>query len=72
MIGLLPVKVSMTIKEQITLSRSGERAKTSGHFYARLRAVQENSGFREFVGCRTRAVTGGSGANGLKTLCLVF
>ena len=49
MIGLLPVKVPMTTKEQITLSRSGERAKTSGHFYGR---------FREFVGCRTRAVTG--------------
>ena len=56
MIGLLPVKVSMTTKEQITLSRSGERAKTSGHFYGR---------FGEFVGCRTRAVTGGSGANGI-------
>ena len=48
----------MTTKEQITHSRSGERAKTSGHFYGQ---------FREFVGCRTRAVTGGSGANGLNT-----
>ena len=40
MIGLLPVKVSMTTKEQITLSRSWERAKTSGHFYGRLWVVQ--------------------------------
>ena len=58
MIGLLPVKVSMTTKEQITLSRSGERAKTSGHFYGRLRAVQ---------GIRGLSYTGGSGANGLRT-----
>ena len=56
MIGLLPVKVPMTTKEQITLSRSGERAKTSGHFYGRLRAVQ---------GIRGLSYTGGSGANGL-------
>ena len=27
--------------------------------------------FREFGGCRTRAVTGGSGANGLKGHCLI-
>ena len=46
----------MRTKEQIILSRSGERVKTNGHFYGR---------FREFMGCRTRAVTGGSGANGL-------
>ena len=52
MIGLLPVKVSMTTKEQITLSRSGERAKTSGHFYGRLRAVQ---------GIRGLSYTGGYG-----------
>ena len=51
----------MTTKEQITHSRSGERAKTSGHFYGQ---------FREFVGCRTRAVTGGSGANGLINYCV--
>ena len=56
MIGLLSVKVSMRTKEQITLSKSGERVKTSGHFYGQ---------FREFVGCCTLAVTGGSGANGL-------
>ena len=52
MIGLLPVKVPMTTKEQITLSRSGERAKTSGHFYGRLRAVQ---------GIRGLSYTGGYG-----------
>ena len=59
MIGLLPVKVSMTTKEQMTLSRSGERVKTSGIFtggYGR---------FREFGGCCTQAVTGSSGTNGL-------
>ena len=52
MIGLLPVKVPMTTKEQITLSRSGERAKTSGHFYGGLRAVQ---------GIRGLSYTGGYG-----------
>ena len=52
MIVLLPVKVPMTTKEQITLSRSGERAKTSGHFYGRLRAVQ---------GIRGLSYTGGYG-----------
>lgn len=46
----------MMTKEQMTLSRSGERVKTSGHFYRR---------FREFGGCCTRAVTGSLGANGL-------
>ena len=66
MIGLLPVKVPMMTKEQITLSRSGERAKTSGHFYGRLRAVQ---------GIRGLSYTGGYGrfrgewVNKVKTTC---
>ena len=53
----------MMTKEQMTLSRSGERVKTSGHFYRR---------FREFGGCCTRAVTGSSGANGLNKLLFYY
>ena len=52
MISLLSVKVSMRTKEQITLGTSGERVKTSGHFYGRLRAVQ---------GIRGLSYTGGYG-----------
>ena len=37
----------------------GEWTESSGHFYGR---------FREFGGCRTRAVTGGSEANGLRIM----
>ena len=55
----------MTLKEQITLSRSGERAKTSGHFYGRLRAVQGICGLSYMGGY------GGLGANGLKE-CLFY
>ena len=56
MIGLLSINHSVKTKGKKTPGWRGEWTESSGHFYGR---------FREFRGCRTRAVTGGSGANGL-------
>ena len=59
MIGLLPVKVSMTTKEQMTLSRSRERVKTSGHFVQAVTGGSGNSGV--VVHGRLQAVQGRMG-----------
>ena len=47
MIGLLSINHSVKTKDKKTPGRRGEWTESSGHFYGR---------FREFAGCRTRAV----------------